>query len=193
MKALSRASPYARLAGKSTKCPAEKPQKNLNSGHEEWVTKRFISFGPEPPVWALLGRYWTPAFWLFFAISSFAFTPFFEELFFRGYCQKRLEEDFGGIGAIMIVAFFLTLGHIQYHHWSIISIRRIITLLPIVLGLGFVFWRPRSILPAVILHGAVNVPTKEIYDFILPATMGAVLILFRRSWWKKVQAFCREL
>jgi hypothetical protein len=74
----------------------------------------------------------------------------------------------------------------------------IVTPLPITFGLGYVFWRSRSILPSVILpsvilHGAVNVPTKEIYDFILPATMVAVLILFRRSWWKEVQAFCLEL
>lgn len=87
----------------------------------------------------------------------------------------------------------MMLGHSQYHHWSILSIGLIITGIPLMVGMGYVFWRTRSILPAIILHGAVNVPTKGICTFLLPAAMVAALILFRRSWWIEVQNFCREL
>jgi membrane protease YdiL (CAAX protease family) len=158
-----------------------------------WVAKRLIPLDSEPPFWKLLDRNWTLSFWLFLAIASFALTPCLEELFFRGYCQTRLEENFGGVGAILIVSLFMTLGHNQYHHWSILSIGQIFSLIPIIVGMGYVFWRTRSILPAVILHGAVNVPTKGIYAFLLPATMIVALIGIRRTWWREVQNFYREL
>jgi membrane protease YdiL (CAAX protease family) len=158
-----------------------------------WVAKRFIPLGPEPAYLALLDRSWTPSSWLFLAVSSFALTPVLEELFYRGYCQTRLEEDFGGVGAIVIVTLFLTLGHNQYHHLSILSIGTIIGLIPLGLGTGYVYWRSRSLIPAVIVHAAVNFPTKGIYDFLLPAAMVAVLILFRRKWLSMVQDFSRSL
>ena len=37
----------------------------------------------------------------------------------------------------------------------------------------------------------VNFPAKGIYDFVLPAAMVAVLILFRQKWWTIVRDFCR--
>jgi membrane protease YdiL (CAAX protease family) len=157
-----------------------------------WVAKRFITLGPEPAYWALLNKSWTPSFWLFLAVSSFAFNPVLEELFYRGYCQTRLEEDFGGIGAIVIVTLFMTLGHSQYHHLSILSIGTILGLIPLVFGMGYLFWRSRSLIPAIILHAAVNVPTKEIYDFLTPAIMVAVLILFRNRWLSMVRNFHQE-
>jgi len=157
-----------------------------------WLAKRLLPLGPEPAYWALLDKSWTPSFWLFSAVSSFGVTPILEELFYRGYCQTRLEEDFGGIGAVVIVALFMTLGHNQYHQLSILSIGTIFALIPLTLGMGYVYWRSRSLIPAIILHAAVNVPTKEIYDFILPAVMVAVLILFRTKWLNMVQDFYQE-
>jgi membrane protease YdiL (CAAX protease family) len=158
-----------------------------------WVAKRFIPLGPEPAYWALLDKSWTPAFWLFLAVSSFVVTPVLEELFYRGYCQTRLEEDFGGIGAIAIVTLFMALGHNQYHHLSILSIGTIVALIPLTFGMGYVYWRSRSLLPAMIIHAAVNVPTKGIYDFVLPAAMVAVLILFRQKWLSMVRDLFRSM
>ena len=155
------------------------------------LAKRLIPLESGPAYWALLDKSWTPSFWLFMAVSSFAVTPMLEELFYRGYCQTRLEEDFGGVGAIVIVTLFLTLGHSQYHHLSSLSIGTIFALIPFSLGAGYVYWRSRSLIPAMILHAAVNVPTKGIYDFVLPAVMIAVLILFRQKWLILVQDFCR--
>jgi membrane protease YdiL (CAAX protease family) len=158
-----------------------------------WMTKRFIALGPEPAYWALLDNPWTPSFWLFLAVSSVVVTPMLEELFYRGYCQTRLEEEFGGVGAIWIVALFMTLGHDQYHHLSLLSIGTIVGLIPLSLGIGHVYWRSRSLIPAIVLHGAANFPTKGIYDFVLPATMVAVLILFRQKWLTIVWDFCRSM
>jgi membrane protease YdiL (CAAX protease family) len=157
-----------------------------------WLAKRFLLLGPGPAYWALLDKSWTPSFWLFLAVSSFAVTPIFEELFYRGYCQTRLEEDFGGVGAVVIVGLLMTLGHNQYHQLNIVSIGTIFALIPLTLGMGYVYWRSRSLIPAIILHAAVNVPTKEIYDFILPAVMVAVLIVFRTKWLNMVQDFYQE-
>lgn len=158
-----------------------------------WLAKRFIPPGPQPVYWALLDNPWTPSFWLFLAVSSVVVTPMFEEFFYRGYCQTRLEEQFGGVGAIWIVTLFMTLGHDQYHHLSILSIGTIIGLIPISIGAGYVYWRSRSLIPAIVLHGAVNLPTKGIYDFVLPAAMIAALILFPRKWLTIVCDFCRSM
>ena len=43
-----------------------------------------------------------------------------------------------------------------------------------------------------IIHAAVNLPTKGIYDFLLPAVMVAVLILCRHSWLSMMQNFYQE-
>jgi membrane protease YdiL (CAAX protease family) len=144
------------------------------------AVNRFIPLGPEPPIWKLINHSWTPAFWLFYAIASFGLNQCLEELFYRGYCQTRLEEDFGGAGAILIVSLFMVLGHSVYRHLTILSIGQLITLIPLMVGAGYTFWRTRSILPAIIVHGAMNVPTKGIYIFLLPAAMVVVLILFQR-------------
>ncbi len=157
-----------------------------------WVARHFMPLGPEPAFWALLNKKWTPALWLFLAVSSFGLTPVLEELFYRGYCQSRLEEDFGGIGAIVIVSLFMALGHSSYYHLSFISLGTMVGLIPLCLALGYLFWRTRSLIPAVTLHAAVNIPTKGIYDFLLPAAMLTIVILFRQRWLSSVRDFLHE-
>jgi len=157
-----------------------------------WVARQFVPLGQGPAFWTLLDKTWTPSFWLLLAVSSFAFTPILEELFYRGYCQTRLEEDFGGIGAIVIVALFMTFGHNQYQQLNILSIGTMIGLIPLTLGLGYVFWRTRSLVPGLILHAAVNIPTRGVYDFILPAVMVMVLIVSRHRWLGMLRNFHQE-
>lgn len=147
------------------------------------LARKFIPLGPDPFMWTLTARVdWTPAFWLFMAVGGFAFTSLLEEIFYRGYCQTRLEEDFGGIGAIFIVALFLALGHNQYHHLNVLSIGIIVCAALGFLGMGWVYWRTRSLIPAMVLHAAMNVPTKGLWVFLLPAILVVVLILFHRQW-----------
>jgi membrane protease YdiL (CAAX protease family) len=158
-----------------------------------WVAKQFIALGQGSPFWVLLEKKWTASFWLFMAVASFAYQPVIEELFFRGYCQTRLEEDFGGIGAVGITALFFVLGHNQYHHLSVLSIGNMIGLIPCALGLGYVYLRSRSLIPGIILHATLNVPTKGIYDFMLPVIMIFVLILFYSKWAGLVQEFWQQV
>jgi membrane protease YdiL (CAAX protease family) len=57
----------------------------------------------------------TPAFWLFTAVGSYGLVAIMEEIFYRGYVQTRLEEDFGAPVAILATAFLFTLSHSQYY------------------------------------------------------------------------------
>src|SRR4029077_6557834 len=106
-------------------------------------------------------------------------------------CQTRLEEAFGGIGAIAIVALFMTLAHNQYHHLNAIDAGTIVAVVPIMLAAGYLYWRTRSLLPSMVLHMAINVPTKGTGVFLLPALMVIAVILFRRRLAGMVQEFCR--
>ena len=49
--------------------------------------------------------------WLFTGVSSWALIPFLEELFYRGYCQRRLAEDWGDGPAILGAACLFTFTH----------------------------------------------------------------------------------
>lgn len=53
-------------------------------------------------------------FWVFSAVMSWALIPVLEELFFRGYCQRRLAEDWGDGPAIVGTACLFTFEHSQY-------------------------------------------------------------------------------
>lgn len=157
------------------------------------LARELIPLGPDPFMWTLANRVdWTPAYWLFHAVGGFAFTSLLEEIFFRGYCQTRLEEDFGGIGAIVIVALFLALGHNQYHHLNALSIGIIVSGAIAFLGMGWVYWRTRSLIPAMILHGAMNIPTKGVWVYLVPSAMILVLICSHKKWRSMVQEFLAE-
>lgn len=141
----------------------------------------------------LLAKNWTPSFWLFFAVVSIVVVPVFEEVFYRGYCQTRLEENFGGIGSIVIVSLFMTLGHSQYQHLDLVSIATIVSLIPLGLGMGFLFWKTRSLIPGMLLHAAVNTPAKPMFVYLLPLAMVVALIVCRRQVLALLQEFCRLL
>ena len=158
-----------------------------------WIVQQHVDLGPGSFWWAVFTKSWTPSFWLFFAAGSFVIPPLLEELFFRGYCQSRLEEDFGGAGAVVIVALFFVFSHGQYHQVSILSVATIVCLLPVSLGLGYVYLRTRSLVPCIVLHAALNFPTKGIYDIVLPVAMVLTLVLFRRPWLGALRHFGRQM
>jgi membrane protease YdiL (CAAX protease family) len=148
-----------------------------------WMVHYHVTpLGAGPVWWALLEKPWTWSFWLFFAVGSFAFIPLVEELFYRGYCQGRLQEGDEGIGAAVVLALLFTFMHAQYHQLNVLSIGMIITLLPIALATGYLFWRTRSLVAPITLHVLINVPTRGNYDFVVAGTMVAVLAMFRRQW-----------
>ncbi len=157
------------------------------------IANEFTKLGARPPIWALFNNDWTLSFWVFNAVANLAFQPALEELFYRGYCQTRLEEEFGGGGAILIVSLFTVLAHNQYHHLDILNIGTIVLVLPAVIGMGYLYWRTRSLIPGFVLHSAVNFATKGNYLFVLTAAMLIELIWFRRLWWPEVEKLGREL
>lgn len=147
------------------------------------LARQAFSLGPHP---GLLGPYldqpWSPAFWLFLFVASFGFQPVVEDLFYRGYLQTRLAEAYGGPGAIAIVGVLVALGHNQYHQLTVLGVGAIVLLLVFNLGLGLIYWRTRSLLPGMIIHGLVNVPSQGIYERIEVGVMLVVLVLFHRQW-----------
>ena len=158
-----------------------------------WIVQQHVSLGAGSFWWALFDRSWTASFWLFFAVGSFAVVPVIEELFFRGYCQSRLEEDFGGGSAVVIAALFFVFTHGQYHQASFLSVATMICLVPMALGIGYVYLRTRSLVPCIALHAALNFPTKGIYDIGLPVLMVLALVVFHRHWLGALRDFARQM
>ena len=110
-------------------------------------------------------------FWLFTAVLSWAFVAFVEELFFRGYCQRRLAEDWGDGAAIVGAACLFIFSHGQYLIPNAYNAAKIASLLMIAIGSGVVFAWTRSLIPSVIAHAIGNVP-------ITPFWQGVILTAF---------------
>mgnify|MGYP001600721513 CR=1 FL=1 len=158
------------------------------------VTRRLLPLGPHPSfLTPYLAQDWTPSFWIFLLVASMVVQPLLEELFFRGYCQRRFEEAFGGPGAIIIVSLFVTLAHDQYHHPTVGAAVIMAAVILLNLGIGYAYWHSRSLVPAMLVHGLANVPTKGIYDFLLPAAMLAVLAISRDTWVTPLRDYCTAL
>jgi membrane protease YdiL (CAAX protease family) len=158
------------------------------------VARQVFSLGLHP---GLLGRYidqpWTWEFWLFLAVASFGFQPAIEELFYRAYAQTRLTEAYGGAGAIVIVSALNALGHNQYHQLTFMGVATILLVLGLNIGIGYIYWRYRSLLPCIIIHGLVNVPAIGVYEQIELAALLVVLIVFRRQLLGRLRDFCDAL
>ena len=158
-----------------------------------WILQQHVHLGAGSFWWALFAKTWNPSFWFFFALGSFVVPPLIEELFFRGYCQSRLEEDFGGASAVVIAALFFVFSHGQYHQASILSVATMVCLVPVALGIGYVYLRTRSLVPSIALHAALNFPTKGMYDILLPVAMVVALLVFRRRWPSAVRDFTTQI
>lgn len=154
------------------------------------LARQVFSLGLHP---GLLGRYlhqpWTSEFWLFLLVASFGFQQVIEELFYRGYVQTRLAEAYGGPGAIAIVSVLNALGHNQYHQLTMMGAAAILLVLVFNVGVGYIYWRYRSLLPCIIIHGLINVPAKGVYEWLEVGAMIVLLLLFRRQWISQLREF----
>lgn len=110
-------------------------------------------------------------FWLFSAVMSWALIPVVEELFFRGYCQRRLAEDWGDGPAIVGTACLFTFTYGQYLALSIYNLSLVLTLFVLAIGFGTVFAWTRSLVPAMIAHAIIDVPATPLWQ-------GVVLVVF---------------
>jgi membrane protease YdiL (CAAX protease family) len=120
-------------------------------------------------------------FWLFTAIGSWGFVAFVEELFYRGYCQRRLAEDWGDGAAILGVAFLFTFTHGQYLILNPYSTLTLTGLLISSLGLGVVFAWTRSLVPSIIAHAIINVPMRPLAQALVLAAFLIIALLTWRS------------
>jgi hypothetical protein len=131
----------------------------------------------------------TPAFWLFMAVGSYALIPILEELFYRGYIQTRLEEDFGAPVAILATAFLFFLSHSQYYILNAFNIGMILTGIFSAIAYGYLFYRTRSLLVTIIAHALVNIPVRGIGLWVEVAVMIIVIVLARREIFRALADF----
>ena len=121
-------------------------------------------------------------FWLFSAVLSWALIPVVEELFFRGYCQRRLAEDWGDGPAIVGTACLFTFAHTQYQIPNAYNAGMIVSLLMLAIGFGVVFAWTRSLIPSMIAHAIINVPATPAWQgVLLAAFVICAMITWRRG------------
>lgn len=99
----------------------------------------------------------------------------------RGYCQRRLAEDWGDGAAILGVAFLFTFTHGQYLILNPYSTLTLTGLLISSLGLGVVFAWTRSLVPSIIAHAIINVPMRPLAQALVLAAFLIIALLTWRS------------
>jgi membrane protease YdiL (CAAX protease family) len=112
--------------------------------------------------------------WVFAGVASWALVPVLEELFFRGYVLRRLEEDWGTGPAIIGSACLFTFGHTQYLTPNSYNLYILALIVLFAIGLGVAFALTRSIIPGIAAHVLINFPIRNAW---LQAAVIAVAIL----------------
>ncbi|MFC1536039.1 lysostaphin resistance A-like protein [Candidatus Neomarinimicrobiota bacterium] len=84
-----------------------------------------------------------------FILTTIIVAPLVEEMLFRGFLQKVLEESWEDITkAILVTSLFFALVHLS-PYW-------IVQIYLLGMLLGYLSWRTNSIIPGIILHGLNN-------------------------------------
>jgi membrane protease YdiL (CAAX protease family) len=115
-------------------------------------------------------------FWLFSAVLSWAFIPVVEELFYRGYVQRRLAEDWGDGPSIVGTSLLFVFAHGQYLMLNVYNVSLIASLLILAIAFGVMFAWTRSLVPCMIAHGIINFPMTPVWQglFLAALVIGAV-------------------
>jgi len=132
-------------------------------------------------------------FWLFMFIGSFGLVAVLEEVYYRGYVQTRLAEDFGGPAAILIASALFMFGHVQYLYLGFFGIGNIIVGILVPIGLGYLYYRTKSLIPSIVMHVILNIPIRGAGLFIMPCAMLVLVFLYRKVMWESVKNFWQEL
>jgi membrane protease YdiL (CAAX protease family) len=128
-------------------------------------------------------------FWLFSAVMSWALIPVLEELFFRGYCQRRLAQDWGNGPAIIATACLFTFEHTQYQIPNLYNAGIILGLFLSAVGFGVVFAWTRSLFPAIIAHMLFDIPMTPGWQGLL----AIVLIISSLFIWRRGLSISRKV
>lgn len=119
-------------------------------------------------------------FWLFTAVLGWAVTAFTEELFFRGYCQRRLAEDWGDGPAILGAACLFVFSRGAYTILDLYNLPSLVSLFVLAVGLGVVFAWTRSLVPCVVAHSIINLPMTYFWQVVVLAALLVGTALFSR-------------
>jgi membrane protease YdiL (CAAX protease family) len=120
-------------------------------------------------------------FWLFSGVLSWALVPVIEELFFRGYCQRRLAEDWGNGAAIVGTSCLFTFAHGQYLLPNAYSVGMIASLFVFAVGFGVVFAWTRSLVPSIVAHAIINVPMTPFWQGVLLLAFAIAAVVIARQ------------
>jgi len=120
-------------------------------------------------------------FWLFMAVLSFALIAVVEEIFFRGYCQRRLAEDWGDGPAIVGTALLFVFAHGQYLKPNAYNVSMIASVLILAISFGVVFAWTRSLIPSMVAHALINIPMTPLWGalFLAAYVIGGVVVAKR--------------
>jgi len=87
-----------------------------------------------------------------------------EEMAFRGYMQKPLEDAYGIVPAVLIVGIMFWIAHLDHG----ITITHLPFQMSASIALGLVAYLTRSLVPAMIAHGAADILLQPAYLFRHP-------------------------
>lgn len=127
-------------------------------------------------------------FWLFSGVISWGLVAALEELFFRGYCQRRLAEDWGDGPAIVGVSCLFVFAHSQYLRLDPYNLGMVAGLFCLALGLGIIFAATRSLLPSIVAHALINVPMTPFWQGVCLA----VFVLGAGFAWRSARERVRQ-
>lgn len=97
-------------------------------------------------------------------LSIAAIAAVTEEIAFRGYMQKPLEEAYGIIPAVLIVGVMFWVAHFNHD----ITITHLPFQMSASIALGLLAYLTRSLIPAMIAHGAADILLQPAYFFRHP-------------------------
>ena len=97
-------------------------------------------------------------------LSIAAIAAVTEEIAFRGYMQKPLEEAYGILPAVLIVGIMFWVAHLDHG----ITITHLPFQMSASIALGLLVYLTRSLIPAMIAHGAADILLQPAYLFRYP-------------------------
>ncbi len=137
--------------------------------------------GDGPAHWQILNENWDWSFWLYALTTAIIIPPIVEELFFRGYAQKRFGDGFSvGVSIILMAIMFATF-HTQYFQLDIISLGNLVMLFVSSVMLGYSRHYTGSLIPGLIAHALVNISVIGTPSLILSGVMLIAIIGYRKA------------
>ena len=97
-------------------------------------------------------------------LSIVAIAAVTEEIAFRGYMQKPLEDAYGIVPAVLLVGIMFWVAHFNHG----ITITHLPFQMSASLALGLLAYLTRSLIPAMIAHGAADILLQPAYFFRRP-------------------------